>query len=299
MRIFLAIVLAASCGSAFSESHHPRQKIAPQNIDSQQKTTAQPPIIVTIVPAKKSQEDIDQEAKKDIAKAAQDQHLVDLTADLARYTKWLFGATSILAIFTLGLVVVGFRQVRDARESIGAAKISADAALLTAETTQKAMFSQRAYISLRKINLRPIVENGFLTGIDFHHIWANNSPTPANNINVWWSKIITFTDNSPPQILPTENPPPSFPIMLGPNETIQGIDIRISYEELCRIFRNEIEFRIIGSVKYFDVFEPTKERDICCMNMLIVKENIPNTAITKGELSRYIDMRLLGDTRIT
>jgi ABC-type bacteriocin/lantibiotic exporter with double-glycine peptidase domain len=54
--------------------------------------------------------------------------LVAPTGDLARYTSLLFWATFALAILTLGLVTVGFFQVRQAKTSIGAAVTSATVA---------------------------------------------------------------------------------------------------------------------------------------------------------------------------
>src|SRR4029079_10087416 len=55
-----------------------------------QQPAAQPPITVNVLPAPKTEEQIKQETEERIEKANLDRRLVDLTADLSKYTAGLF-----------------------------------------------------------------------------------------------------------------------------------------------------------------------------------------------------------------
>jgi hypothetical protein len=111
---------------------------------SDQPQAAQPPIIVNVLPAPKSEEERAEEAKERREKAELDRQLVKLTGELTFFTAALFYATGALAIATILLVAFAFRQSRDTQASIAIAKQSADAATLNAKA---AVAAERAYIA--------------------------------------------------------------------------------------------------------------------------------------------------------
>ena len=120
-------------------SQQPSNQTSQQKPDQDERGTANSPAVVKVLPSEKSKDDLAREERKDEA----DRRLVELTGDLARYTEWLFGATLALGFITMGLVVVGFLQVRDAKESIAAAVKSAAAA----EKAANAAESQTAIVA--------------------------------------------------------------------------------------------------------------------------------------------------------
>ena len=126
MRCLVALVLLT--GVAFAQSQQPPAQTGQQNTAQQERGTDKSPVIVKVLPTEKSKDDLAREDAKDEEKLAVEGRLVSLTGDLALYTKLLFVSTAILALITLGLVVVGFLQVRDAKKSIDAAVKSAAAA---------------------------------------------------------------------------------------------------------------------------------------------------------------------------
>ncbi|HLY57470.1 MAG TPA: hypothetical protein VKS60_18040 [Stellaceae bacterium] len=109
--------------------------------------------MVKVLEPEKSKEALEKEDRIEAAKATREQQLADFTKDLAAYTKWLFGATSVLAAVTLGTALLIWRQVRDARDAIDAARISADAAKRSAEIAEDALIHlERAYLFITKFS---------------------------------------------------------------------------------------------------------------------------------------------------
>jgi hypothetical protein len=105
-----------------SQQEQAQTEPSQQTRDAQQRGTEQSPFIIKIVPAEKTEAEHAEEAKEGSEKAALDRRLVDLTAELARYTGGLFYATVVLAIATIllfigtiGLIVLSWRQERMAR----------------------------------------------------------------------------------------------------------------------------------------------------------------------------------------
>jgi hypothetical protein len=76
------------------------------------------PIIVQVVPAKKTAEEAEAERLEREAKAESDAKLVDFTGKLANYTLGLFVATGILCLVTAWLGALAWRQSIDTRRSI-------------------------------------------------------------------------------------------------------------------------------------------------------------------------------------
>jgi hypothetical protein len=145
---YLVIALAFAAATASNSSGQSQQP--PTKTSQQERGTENSPVIVKVIPAEKSKDDLAREDTKDKEKIAIDRQIASLTGDLAFYTKLLFGATALLALITFGLVVASFRQVYDAKISVaaavksaGAAEKSADAAKLSA---QAAINADRAFL---------------------------------------------------------------------------------------------------------------------------------------------------------
>lgn len=129
MRAVLAALAVLFVVLAFGmESQQPSTNASHKKSSQQERGSEQSPIVVKIVPPEISKDERDKMESKEADKATEDRQMVELTGALARYTKWLFVATTVLAMLTLGLVIVGFKQTSDARASIEAAKKSAVAA---------------------------------------------------------------------------------------------------------------------------------------------------------------------------
>jgi hypothetical protein len=119
----LAISLAlleAFASDSWGQSKQPSPKTGQQNSAQQERGTDNSPVVVKVIPTEKSKDDL----AREIEKQESDRQLVKLTGDLAKYTWLLFVATGLLGLVTAGLVILGFRQVRDARRSIKAAEDS-------------------------------------------------------------------------------------------------------------------------------------------------------------------------------
>jgi hypothetical protein len=145
--------LAAIASDSWGQSKQPSPKAGQQNSAQQERGTDNSPIVVKVLPTEKTKDDLTREDAKDKEKTAIDQKLVSLTGDLALYTKLLFVATAVLALITLGLVVTGFLQIRDARETIEATKIAALAAQKSAETAETALLIQhRPIITIAELD---------------------------------------------------------------------------------------------------------------------------------------------------
>jgi hypothetical protein len=121
--------LAAIASDSWGQSKEPSSKASEQNTAHQERGTENSPIVVKILPSEKTETELKAEKEKQES----DKQLVELTGDLAKYTKLLFAATAVLAVITAGLVAAGFFQVRDAKRSITAAEIAAKAAQAAAE----------------------------------------------------------------------------------------------------------------------------------------------------------------------
>lgn len=133
--LFWAVSAGALAQSQQPPSNTPQQQAAPD-----ERGTDKSPIVVKVMPATKPKEELDSEK----ARQESDSQLVELTGDLATYTKLLFFATGALVLATGFLVRVGYLQIGDARASIAAAVKSAAAA----EKSADAVVSQlRPYIA--------------------------------------------------------------------------------------------------------------------------------------------------------
>jgi len=118
------VLLAAFASDSWGQSKQPSPAASPQKATQQERGSEDSPVVVKVIPTEKSKDELARENAKDKEKLAVDDRIARLTRDLAFYTKQLFVATAALALITLGLVILGFRQVRDARRSITAAEDS-------------------------------------------------------------------------------------------------------------------------------------------------------------------------------
>lgn len=116
----------------------------------QPQAAAAAPIIVNVQPPSKTEAEAGQEEAERKEKARLDRRLVELTADLATYTKWLAYATIILTVATAGLFAFAVVQARDAKEVGRSARRSADAARLSAAS---AIAAEGARLLISKVSL--------------------------------------------------------------------------------------------------------------------------------------------------
>jgi hypothetical protein len=139
-------LLLAGTMFAWSQEPSPSAGVTAQSQESKAATDNKPaqanrsnaemaPIIVNVLPAPKSDREVDEERQERKDKAELDRRLVELTSDLAFFTAALFAATAALVIATIALAYYAFRQSRDMKESLVLARKSADAADLSARAS--------------------------------------------------------------------------------------------------------------------------------------------------------------------
>jgi hypothetical protein len=121
--------LVAFASASWGQSRQPPGRTSPPTAALQERGTDNSPVVVKVLPAEKSQTEID----NDVEKQKSDRKLVELTGDLANYTRLLFIATGLLGLVAAGLAGVGTFQVRQGRRSLAVAVKAADASLLNAE----------------------------------------------------------------------------------------------------------------------------------------------------------------------
>src|SRR5258708_10323361 len=136
------VLLATFASDSWSQSKQPSPKASQQKAAQQERGSEDSPVVVKVIPTEKPKDELAREDAKDKEKTAIDRQIASLTGELALYTKLLFAATAVLALITFGLVVVGFRQVRDAKQAIAAAVDSAAAARISAEAFMNAEGAQ-------------------------------------------------------------------------------------------------------------------------------------------------------------
>ena len=118
-------------GNSWSQSQHESAKAdaARAQGTTKQGETQQPPIVVNVLPASKTEEETKRDEAKRKQKAELDRRLVDLTADLARYTRtWhvlrqfsLFLASGLIAKVITGIQFKnGVEVQKDVRLEIAA-----------------------------------------------------------------------------------------------------------------------------------------------------------------------------------
>lgn len=114
--------------TANAEPINPAKPASRKVVTQELRGTEQSPIYVKVQTPEKSKSERAKEESVSKESIATETRLADLTGDLAKYTLGLFIATALLAFLTVGLLVLGFFQISDAKKSIGAAVAAAEAA---------------------------------------------------------------------------------------------------------------------------------------------------------------------------
>lgn len=156
--VIVLTFLAAMASDSRGQSKQPSSKASQQNAAQQERGTENSPVVVKVLPTEKSKE----EFAREVEKQESDRQLVKLTGDLANYTKLLFAATAALFLATIGLMVVGFHQVRDAKHAIAAAANSAAAAKISAEAFMNAEGAQ-IFPLVIETNLKEVFSGQYYT----------------------------------------------------------------------------------------------------------------------------------------
>ena len=118
MFFLFTCVFVFAQAAAFADPPKGRS-IAPPALPSSpagQEKTAPSPVIVNVLAPQKTEAQAKEERDEAAKKSGLDARLVQLTADLAKYTQWLAYATIALVIFTAFLAAFAFKQARDARD---------------------------------------------------------------------------------------------------------------------------------------------------------------------------------------
>jgi hypothetical protein len=118
MKLFCLVIalafVATTASDSWGQSKQPSPKASQQTPAQQDRGTEKAPVVVKVLPAEKSKDELESEK----AKEESERQLVKLTGDLANYTKFLFIATGLLFVATGGLIIAGFRQLRDAKRQL-------------------------------------------------------------------------------------------------------------------------------------------------------------------------------------
>jgi hypothetical protein len=175
--ILIAVLLTAAAAIPLQK---PSTQTGQQNAAQEQRGTENSPVVVKVLPTEPTQEQLAREDAQNKEKAAVDARLIALTGDLALYTKLLFVATAVLAILTLGLVRVGFLQVRDAKASIAAAVSAAETAKKQVEFARADFIASHSpRIIIRNVQLG-IFKVGEIPTVSFRAI----------NVGKTWARVV-------------------------------------------------------------------------------------------------------------
>jgi hypothetical protein len=262
----LALVVAAVVAMAPGSTVRAQ---APEESQQNRAATQKPsennsPVIRLLIPPK-TEEERAREAKERAEKEKIDRQIVDLTGNLAFYTELLFAATAVLAVLTGGLVLVGFRQVRDARETIAAAKASAEAAKDSAAALPRV---ERAYVFV-KIRAGSIGYYG-RNGKDFGYTYVkvlffNRGKTPALMKKI---RAVPLIQESAPEKLPAlsetdKELPPGYIISADGNFEMKDIEVVREMVEMAAVENGTKTLFIAGLVEYDDVLGESRETGFC------------------------------------
>lgn len=183
-------------GPAFSQSP-PDQSIIKQppaansatNSNAQKADAPQQPVAVNVIPAPKTEDERAAEAKDRREKAETDAKLTEYTGQLADFTRGLFYATVFLGVATIGLLILGFFQRRDMKESIAAsarqAKAAEDATIIALAATNEARQANNIAKEANILQARPwvIVDVALADKVSLQHNGRAQFPirvTPKN-----------------------------------------------------------------------------------------------------------------------
>jgi hypothetical protein len=158
---------------------------------------------------------------------------------------FLFIATGILGAVTLGLVIVGFLQVRDAKKSIETAAKSAAAAekaATVAETqTKDTRILQRAYLSVEPRGINPMVGQPDLLVAHVKIVNAGNLPARQ----VKWRIESLFDSDGQLEKFSIKGKPDGNNVVNPKGEMLQGNDDFISRAKM--LLEKDTVRRHVGS----------------------------------------------------
>jgi hypothetical protein len=252
-RSCLVIALAfvgALASDSWGQSKQNSPKTSQQNSAQQERGSEQSPAFIKIIPDKKSEDELKAENEKRIS----DDKLVTFTGYLANYTEALFIATALLFFATAGLVVAGFKQLKDAKRSIIAAETSAKIA-------ERALTELEAPVLAIQFNDHGI-DWGSARNITFNavkFVIANYGRTPAHILELMDSVDEIPSDETPPAIDPAQRrgTPMPYGVMAAPQShtqvfsTVTNINFFEGGYRLGEVI-NRAWFR--GLVRYSDIF---------------------------------------------
>jgi hypothetical protein len=264
LAIALAL-LAAFAPDSWGQSKQNPSKSNQQKNTQQERGTDDSPVVVKVIPTEKSRGDLDAEK----ARQDSDRQLLKLTGDLANYTRLLFAATAALFLATIGLVVVGFRQVRDASRSIKAAEDST-------RIGERALTElERPFVGIE------IIDSGFkseLVSEEDYYVtlaenltfrYVNHGRSPATIIETSDKFDICTPNNLPDPIDPNApgNQVP-FGVIVGANGSNSPLSTReqskgIDKQEFMRVTSGDDNLVFIGYVRFRDIFGRTHVTGFC------------------------------------
>jgi hypothetical protein len=235
------------------------------------------PFIVQVIPSERSPED----KKRDEEKTTIDQQMAAFTRDLATYTNLLFWATAGLAAFTLGLALVAFFQMRDARRSIRAAEASAAAAVkqitVAEDTAQRQL---RAYVFADRSSMTLVNDKGDILSftaekdpnfnipavfVQVLTVFKNYGLTPAHEFRYFRDVDVANLQKSddPDAVRDYEDTKDT----IGPGMEYPITTRRcITKEEFTEVKNRVKEIFSMGQIHYTDIFGKRQSASFCHVN---------------------------------
>jgi hypothetical protein len=248
LRYALLAALLPVAALAQEQWSQPTSAQTQQATAQQERGTESAPLVVKAFETEESKRAVKRKDAQEDEKLTLDKNLVKFTESLALYTKLLFTATAILAVATGGMVFVGFRQIRDAKDSIAATQKSAAAAERTAKTGERALLDlERAYIfggpggraatrdsPHRLVIVLTIQNTGKTPGFLEEICWGLCLESDFPNAH-WYDKTLDFEDIVPPGGEPKMFERVSAALPPGGPHVFYG---RISYRDIFGIHRH-------------------------------------------------------------
>jgi hypothetical protein len=233
------------------------------------KQATQPPIIVNVLPAPKTDAEAEHERQERAEKAELDRQLVHLTADLASFTAWLVYATAALVVATAGLAIFAYVQARDMKESLAIAKVAADASAKSAGVAERALTTlERAFVYFSRWDLEqlPVREDDPSRPYYCTIRWMNTGRTQAKRFIQYINWKAFDPGTGPDAIGFADLPgPPAFPTMIGPGAEHIGHRHAIGSEYIKAALMGQWVIYVWGWCEYNDVFQgsPRHRTEFC------------------------------------
>ena len=210
------------------------------------------PLFVKVLPPEHAESDRAEARDEREKKTAADERLISLTADLVHYTAALFVATFVLAGITAGLVLVGYRQDRDAKESIAATKLAAESARKSAAayvSTERAMLATSHFIATQSVDGATLQAVNFT----FNIAWPNTGRTPAHAM-IWTDHRVQWPSSPIPTFGQPQGHQPTKSVV-GPSSAPSGPDQIIPISDVIEIANGNKNLFLYGRCQYSDIFD--------------------------------------------